>query len=488
MMKMKRILFNIAAATVLFQLASCKKDEFLNPVPTNQISDLSAFDSELRIEGQVKALYATIKNAGLYGGRLQVFNDIRGVDFVNERTNVVTGFDVYNYGPANSSGNSVEAVWSRAYYAINLANVFLAGMDSKGESVVGATKANAYRAEARLVRALCYHAMVNLYARPFWDGNGSKPGLPLRLTPNTGSANFDMARNTVAEVYTQILNDLNFAETNLPLTNANATQNVIRAHKNTAIAFKVRVLLGMRRYADVITEANKLVPATAPFVAPTGVRHALNAAFNTTFTNYTTVESILSMPFYSNEAPGTQNQLGFYYRHDSQAGGGAEYSVNPAGVFANAGWKAGDARRAQILTAASKPWLNKYTTAAPYTDWAPVLRYPEVLLSLAEAITRSTNTVDARAIALLNAVRGRSDASTVFVAGDFANADALADAIMIERRIEFLGEGLAGFDNTRLGLPLPAKPGVIAVPSTGQNYIWPIPASELQLNALMTDN
>jgi len=116
------------------------------------------------------------------------------------------------------------------------------------------------------------------------------------------------------------------------------------------------------------------------------------------------------------------------------------------------------------------------------------LRYPEVLLSLAEAITRSTNIVDARAIALLNAVRGRSDASTVFAAGDFANADALADAIMIERRIEFLGEGLAGFDNTRLGLPLPAKPGVTAVPSTGQNYIWPIPASELQLNALMTDN
>lgn len=488
MMKMKKILFNIAAATVLFQLASCKKDEFLNPVPTNQISDLSAFDSELRIEGQVRALYATIKNAGLYGGRLQVFNDIRGVDFINERTNVVTGFDVYNYGPANSSGNSVEAVWGRAYYAINLANVFLAGMDSKGESVVGATKANAFRAEARLVRAMCYHAMVNLYARPFWDGNGSRPGLPLRLTPNTGSANFDMARNTVAEVYTQILNDLNFAETNLPLTNANATANVIRAHKNTAIALKVRVLLGMRRYADVITEANKLVPATAPFVAPTGVRHALNAAFNTTFTNYTTVESILSMPFYSNEAPGTQNQLGFYYRHDSQAGGGAEYSVNPNGVLANAGWKAGDARRAQILTAASKPWLNKFTTAAPYTDWAPVLRYPEVLLSLAEAITRSTNTVDARAIALLNAVRGRSDASTVFVAGDFANANALADAIMIERRIEFLGEGFAGFDNTRLGLPLPAKPGVTAVPSTGQNYIWPIPASELQLNALMTDN
>jgi hypothetical protein len=485
---MKRKLFLIAGAWGLMQLAACNKEEFLNPVPTNLISDLSAFDSELRIEGQVKALYATIKNAGLYGGRFQIFNDIRGADFINERTNVVTGFDVYNYGPANSSGNSVEAVWGRAYYAINLANVLLEGMDAKGESVVGTTKANNYRAEARFVRAMCYHAMVILYCRPYWDGNGSKPGLPLRLTANKGSANFDMARNTVDEVYTQILADLNFAEQNLPLTNSNATNNVIRAHRNTAIAFKVRVLMGMRRYSEAVTEANKIVSANAPFTATTGVPHALNASFNTTFTNYTTAESILSMPFYSNEAPGTQNQLGFYYRHTSQAGGGAEYSLNPAGIIANTGWRTQDARRAQIIATAGKDWLNKYVTPAPYTDWAPVMRYSEVLLNLAEAITRSTNTVDSRAISLLNAVRGRSDAGVVFSSADFANSTALADAIMVERRIELLGEGFAGFDYTRLGQPLPAKPGVAAASSTSPNYIWPIPASELQLNKLMVDN
>ena len=39
----------------------------------------------------------------------------------------------------------------------------------------------------------------------------------------------------------------------------------------------------MGRYADVITEANKLVPATAPFVAPTGVPNALNASIAAVF-------------------------------------------------------------------------------------------------------------------------------------------------------------------------------------------------------------
>ena len=51
----------MAAAVV--QLTSCAKDKFISPVPTNAISDLTAFDSKDRIEGQVRAIYASIKNA-----------------------------------------------------------------------------------------------------------------------------------------------------------------------------------------------------------------------------------------------------------------------------------------------------------------------------------------------------------------------------------------------------------------------------------------
>lgn len=484
---MKKKLLYAAIAIGVIHLAGCKKED-LEPVPTNVVSDLSAFDSEVRIVGQVNAIYATIKNAGMYGGRYQIFNDIRGGDFQNDRTNVVTGFDVWNYTPSNSSGNSVQAVWARAYYAINLANVFLAGMDTKGASVVGDAKANNFRAEARFVRAMSYYALLQLYARPFWDGNGSKPGVPLRLTPNTGSGNYDLARSTVAEVYAQILADLDYAEQNLPANYTTAALNTTRAHKNTAVAFKTRVYLAMQRYSDVITEANKIVSAAAPFTAPSGVAHALQANVATLYSNYTTTESILSMPFSDVEAPGTQNQLGYYYGSAAMNGGNGEYSLLSTGIISNTGWKDTDARRGLIVTSGGKQYLNKYPKAAPFTDWAPVIRYPEVLLSLAEAITRSTNTVDARAIALLNAVRQRSDATTTFTAGDFATSEDLANAILTERRIEFLGEGLAGQDLTRLGLPLPSKPGVSAVQPTQQEYIWPISSTELLLNSLCEDN
>jgi hypothetical protein len=107
-------------------------------------------------------------------------------------------------------------------------------------------------------------------------------------------------------------------------------------------------------------------------------------------------------------------------------------------------------------------------------------------LNLAEALAR-TNTigVDARALALLNAVRQRSDPATVLAP---ATQAALIAAILNERRIEFLGEGLRDFDIVRLMQAFPAKGSAPAVAAGPQPYIWPISADEMSLNHLMTDN
>ena len=293
----KNLIYIILAATVV-HVTSCAKKDALNPVPSTSISDLTAFNTKDRIEGQVRGIYATIKNSGMYGGRYQIFNDIRGEEFNNERTNVVTGFDIWNYTPSNSSTNSVLNHWARAYYVINLANVFIDGMAAKGSAVVGTTLSNNYLGEARLLRAISYYSLLQLYARPYWDGNGSKPGVPLRLKGNTNSGNYALARASVAEVYTQILSDLTFAEQNLPLDYNNAALNTTRAHRNTAIAWKTRVYLSMQKYAEVITEANKIVSATPPFTATSGVANALQSDYTSLFKPpYTSAESMLSMPF-----------------------------------------------------------------------------------------------------------------------------------------------------------------------------------------------
>ncbi|MER3465361.1 MAG: RagB/SusD family nutrient uptake outer membrane protein [Chitinophagaceae bacterium] len=466
--------------------SSCKR-EYLNAVPQTTISNVTAFDSPSRILNSINGVYSAFKAGGFYGGRAVVAGDIRGEDFLNETSNLVTGSDVWNLNPQGST-SFVENVWRAGYYAINNANIFIDGMNAKGTSVVGQTLANNYIAEARLVRAISYYKLLQFYARPYTDGNGSKPGIPLRLTGITGSGSTNLARATVGEVYNQIIADLDFAEANLPLTYNNATLNVTRAHRNTAIAFKTRVYLSMANYAKVITEANKIVPQTAPFVATSGVPHALQANIANVFTNYTTNESILSMPMSSSagDNPGTQNQLGYYFYQNGSTPGSAEFSLNPNGIIADPLWTATDARKSLIFTnAGGKKFIAKYKTPSPYTDWVPVMRWSEVLLNLAEALARTNTSVDARALTLVNAVRQRSDPTTILVA---TTQQQLIDIILRERRIELLGEGLRNNDLMRLLQTIPAKGSAPAKAPTDQGYIWPIAASELSLNNLMTDN
>ncbi len=488
----KQIKYIIALGLVLSTGISCKK-AYLTPVPLTTVSDATAFDTPERILGNVRSLYANAKGGNFYAGRFIVYGDIRGEDFLNETGNLVTGADVWSLNPTGTSTNSVINLWAQAYFTINLCNIAIEGITAKGPTVVGATLTNNYLGEARLVRALCYYSLLQLYARPYADGAGSKPGLPLRLTAIKGPGYSDLARSTVAQIYAQIIADLNFAEANLPLTNASAELNTTRAHRNTAIALKTRVYLSMGDYANVITEGTKLVPqATAPFSATTGVAHALQANIATVFTtSYTTTESIMSFPMSAaaGDNPGTQNQLGFYFLRNSTNPGSAEYSLNPSGIVGDlVGWPATDTRRTSLVftnVGNGKRFVNKYQLPSPFLDYAPVIRYSEVMLNLAEALARTNTTVNAKALALLNAVRQRSDASVTLAP---ATQAALINAIMLERRIEFLGEGLRNNDLMRLLQTIPAKGSVPAKAPTDQGYIWPISATEMSLNKLMVDN
>jgi hypothetical protein len=131
-------------------------------------------------------------------------------------------------------------------------------------------------------------------------------------------------------------------------------------------------------------------------------------------------------------------------------------------------------------------WNSNMLKWTANTDNVPVIRYAEVLLNVAEALARTGTTVDARALALVNAVRNRSDPNATVVA---TTQQQLIDAILLERRIELLGEGFRSMDLLRLGLPLPTKPDVNStVGPTDPQYIWPIPNGELLVNKAAVQN
>lgn len=499
---MKNLLkFSIIVLLGSVMLTSCVNEELMNPVPETAISDLVAFDTRPRIIAQVNGIYAAFRSGQYLGGRFQVYNDIRSDDWVNLQNNGVTGLMTWNHTLAPST-REVQDLWDAVYAAIGRVNMFLEGMEANrtriiGQNILTQDEFDQFKGEALALRGMAYHHLMQLYARPF-NQNPQGLGAVLRLTASRSGANNDLARVTLQETYDQILRDLNEAEAllpTLPAVTGNSVALVSRIHENTVIALKTRVMLHMNNWPGVRTEANKIVSPAAPFISPIGVRHRLSDTFTPIFRPpYTTAESIFSMPFNTAETPGTQNGLAHYFSvsRTGRAIGNNEYAINTAStVWSSAAFPIDDARRLLVDTLTIggnlRSFIAKYSIF-PHTDFAPVIRYAEVLLNLAEAEAMIA-WPSQRAIDLLNAVFIRSNPfGTPMVETDFANRDAFINRLLLERNMEFLGEGIRNMDTKRRLLPHLAKPGVGAVPLAATNYVWPIPESERNTNLLVQPN
>jgi hypothetical protein len=109
----------------------------------------------------------------------------------------VTGLQTWNHTLVETN-NEVNNLWVYAYQAINASNVFLKGLDDNASRFVqpafpddfASVRVPQYQAEARFLRGISYYYLLQLYARPYIDGNGSRPGCrsacrPKRISPTT---------------------------------------------------------------------------------------------------------------------------------------------------------------------------------------------------------------------------------------------------------------------------------------------------------------
>jgi starch-binding outer membrane protein, SusD/RagB family len=281
----------------------------------------------------------------------------------------------------------------------------------------------------------------------------------------------------------------------------------------------------MGDYAGVITEGNKIVSATAPFVSAIG-GWTLTASPDGPFTAAgganASKENIFSVKNDANDAISVNGSLAGQFG-PTNLGGRGLVSVSPI-LWNNSAWKCDDKRRTLLYTSGTNN-INgtsiltmKYKDFTTKGDWAPQIRYAEVLLTLAEAEARQAAGVSQRAVDLLNAVRNRAlanPATDAYTAASFADKVALVKAILMERRIELLFEGFRWGDISRLtgennanytigGVPAKAANGTqgaaiyncggsftptqAAVPYSDYRFIWPIPADEITQNPVITQN
>jgi hypothetical protein len=517
-------------AVLLFLLASCEK-KVLDLQPYSSFSDQSAFADEDKITLSVTGVYDAAQT-GFYinpafprgypfGAASIEQGDMRGEDML------ILGFYTITYEATYTSVTPNNSFMFQTLYAlINKANLVIEGVTGAvAQNIISAEKGNEFIAECRFLRAMAHHELVVHFARPYADGNGNQPGVIYRDFGVNSEATADLARAQkradfpVSLVYTKILEDLDFAEANLSATGSLKTY---RASKAAAIALKMRVKMHKGDWAGVITEGNKIVSASAPFTSAIG-SWQLTASPEGPFANNTSNESIFSIKNADTDNPDVNGALASMYS-DPELNGRGLVEISPI-IWSDPKWLCSDLRRSLLARVYTDPdftsvYTNKYRDQATLSDAAPLIRYAEVLLILAEAEARTAGGVSARALELLNAVRNRSvtNAADQFTAASFANKNALISAILFERRIEFLAEGKRWGDIHRLakdpdfapipGGGIPQKIGtgetnqawfdcaggtsidfaIPPIPYSSFKFIWPIPLVETQQNENYTQN
>ncbi|MDX9748081.1 MAG: RagB/SusD family nutrient uptake outer membrane protein [Paludibacter sp.] len=511
--------------TALF-LASCN-DEVLNLMPKDTVGYEDAFSTPAMCELSMVGCYDAAQS-GYYPGNNQrrgypfgaasvEQGDMRGEDMLN-----VQAFFAITYGSTyGTSSPNGQAHWECTYQMINKINICIEGFQlAATRNIITAEQAKAYEAEAKFLRALGYHELLIHFARPYKEtADGSHPGVPLNLVPINSIEKVEAAKSagraTVKQVYDQILLDLEYAETNLPATRASKALSISRATKGAAIGLKTRIYQHMGDQAKVITEAAKIVNASQE--SPIG-GYKLTAEPNGPFmANSNNTESMFSIENTELDNATVNGSLSQFYSSVRSL-----VCISPI-IYNEKQWLANDKRRTQLVlysnaySARHLYWVDKYKAREKMSDWTPILRYAEVLLNYAEAEARQNGKTQL-ALDLLNKVRNRAvDAADQFTLASFATADDLIKAILMERRIELVGEGRRWADIHRLakdpkffvagnagvsGVPAKVATGNVAAdswkPATGtvdaailkvapydysdKRYVFPIPDSETATN------
>jgi hypothetical protein len=517
---MKKIIINsktilTAGLMVVLSLfsSSCDK-EVTDLLPFDRITETAAFETPERCELSVVGVYDAAQSGFYAGGAVRGYpfgaanveqGDNRGEDMLNVATFYAITYEA-TYNPTTANN---DYMWRTLYSLVNIANIVIEGVQKAAtDGVITSAKASEYEGEARLLRALAHHELLVHFARPYAHTNdGAHMGVPYRTTAVNTAGRLDeavaLSRNSVKECYDKLIEDLNFAEQNLPETRSGGL-NITRATKGAAIALKTRVYLHKGDWAGVVNEGAKLIGKSG---------YSLTATPEGPFANYTSnTESIFSMENSQVDNSGVNGALPVMY---SVSPGRALVAISP--IIWNAPfWDVDDLRRTQLAKHNGRAYFsNKYRNITTQDDYNPILRYAEVVLNAAEAYARQGNTNDA--LPLLNLVRNRAvtDPARQYTAGSFATAKDLTRAILNERRIEFLGEGRRWPDIHRLandpdfstgGIPAKVRynnttfaswtPGadydangnytgalaVPAIPYDDYRFLWPIPQPELDTN------
>ncbi len=458
--------------------------------PKDQVFVDNFFETENDATAAVNAVYAILNATssapnfgGVYFSNYWVTMGLAADEMENRIA--ITDFEqlaTFTHRPVNGP---LYEFWALAYKGISNANFAIDGIPN-----VKADEAfkNGRLGEARFLRAILYFDLVR------WFGD-----IPLILTLK---GDITPPRTPKADVYAQIIKDLQFAEQNLP-ESYSPGNGLGRATKGAATGLLAKVYLTLGEWQKCVEQCDAVINS-----GKYGLYDDYAEAFRVP--NENGKETLFSVGF------GTaNNSISFW-----EAG---QFNVRLLpikltgqipGVNAQ-GWQVAtqnlydsydpqDRRREVTLltkinnvdgtTTTVEPHIQKYwdrvnePTAGNTDHDFPYLRYSDILLMKAEALIELNNGPTADAYDAINQVRKRArfnGTTELDILPDLAGLSyqEFKDALLLERRWEFVGEGHRWFDLVRFGkldeLVQLAKPGV---QPQAFHYLFPVPQGEIDLN------
>lgn len=230
--------YPIISVFLIILSASCS--DYLEKYPLNNPSDATFLSNETELEMAVTGCYNPLWSSVISGVPFYlVFDQISDLGWDRDGSTL----QAIGRGATDSQNSTVLSIWTTLYQGIARCNYVLKNME-RGQENISATVYVQSKAEARFLRALYYHYLIELWG-----------GVPLVKEPLTLSES-NVPRTAKAEIVDFLLTELDECAADLTQTNKPTSG---RATKGAAWGLASRIALYNERWNDAISFAEKVM-------------------------------------------------------------------------------------------------------------------------------------------------------------------------------------------------------------------------------------
>jgi len=477
MKNFKLIFFIIFSSLVVH---SCQEED-LDILPDDLDPLETAINSEDKLQSFFTGAYISISDASAFGSEAIMFGDLLSDNvFVS---NIGSTY-MLSYNMNYTAVDNDFKFYGTLYNVINICNTVI-------NNTIVAENENVLRikAEAKILRAFAYFHLVSSYSPSPTSGENQEYGVPLVL--GDYDPTIQPPRATVAEVYQQIINDLQEG-----LVNAKESpSSKVFLSKNAARLILSRVYLTRRAPGDAelaLQYSTEIVNNANGNFAP--ISTADNPVDQSVYVNYFSAsddllsedqhETIWELDFNINNNAGVNNSLAVYYHRT-----GMRKSFMLRRSFYDS-FPESDMRRGLLditnVPSVDNPsgvWTKKWvriSSGGNFTRNNKILRFSEAQLNRIEALYLTGQTTEA-----LN----KLNEFALSRGGNTYTGTNLLNDILTERQKEFYAEGYRFYDLKRYNLPIVKETNCYMncnIPANDKLFVFPMSENTINQNANLT--